>query len=226
MTDQPFSGLLIIGEDFIFLHKCKDDLEDILVYRSPQSAVCICDDVVGTPGVKSGDRVALLICPERELCFIAVSERIFHADDRFHDLIDQLRREAADAFQIASDFLLLEYKLSVIGHFLDLASPAPAREPAFRFHPVQRRLDHLHKPCVPVIFLCLYDLYFCSVADHSVLHKERVTVGFPDPFTACADIRDLDDCCIIFLHVMHPMSFLSSTQTAYCTQAILSLSFL
>ena len=89
------------------------------------------------PCIKSRDRISFFICPKRELCFIPVAERIFHSDDRFHDPVNKLRCEAADTFQIPPDFLLFEYKLSVIGHRLDLTASALTRKSAPRFHTVR-----------------------------------------------------------------------------------------
>ena len=51
------------------------------------------DDGMGAACIKAGDDTAILVFSKRELCLVAVTPRLFHADDRLHGNL----RESADA---------------------------------------------------------------------------------------------------------------------------------
>ena len=114
MADQPLSCLFIIRRDTVLLHEFQNDLQDFLIHRYAKGTIRIRNDIMSPACVKSDNRISLLICSERELCFITVSKRMLHTCDRIHNAIYEFRTETADPFQVSLYFLLLKCKLPVI----------------------------------------------------------------------------------------------------------------
>ena len=202
MPQQPLSGPFIIGRDPVLLHKCKDDLQYLPVHRNTQRTVCIRDDVMRPSGVESGHRVSFPVCPERELGLIAVSEGLVHADSRIGHAVQKLRRESSDPLEIPPYLPLLERKLLLIGHLLDLTSAAFSGKCAPRLYSGFGRLQDFHQPGISVVLFRLHDLGFHTVADHRILDKQRIAVHLSDSFPVHADIFDVSRDYIIFLHIL------------------------
>ena len=120
MTDQPGMLLFFISRDIILLHKCKDCLQDHMITRMLNGAVCIGNDRVCPPRIKSGYRISLFVVSHRILCLVAIMIWLVHSHDRLHgDLL-----KATNSLKTVTNLLFLPCKLLFIAAMLNLAATA------------------------------------------------------------------------------------------------------
>ena len=89
MADKSFMGFFLIGRDMIFFHKTADAVQDRLIFFHTKQTVLLLNDSVGPACIKACDDASVFIFSKRELCFIAVTPGLFHADDRLHRNLGQ-----------------------------------------------------------------------------------------------------------------------------------------
>ena len=112
MADESFMIRLVVWLNAEIFHKFQHCRQIILIFPTAKQTVQLRyrDQGVGPSGKESGRRCSVLSASDRILRFVAVSPRVFHSDDRFHDdcvrhsccLVRLFRQEqvfhAADAF--------------------------------------------------------------------------------------------------------------------------------
>ena len=161
-------------------------------------------------GIESRDRIAFFVRSERELCFITITKRMLHSNNRLHHCIDLVFCEPTDSFQIATNLLFFESKLTLIRHFLDLTATALSCKCTLRFYTICRRMDNLHHPGIAIIFLCFHHFRFYYIPDDRIFNKQGISIHAADSFTAHTNIRYFYCYNVIFIQhfISVPISIL------------------
>ena len=134
MTHQTFSVFFVIGGYMIFFHKSQNNIQNFPVHRHPQGAVPVGDDLMGPPGIKSGNQFSVFISSHWKLGLVPIMERMLHPRNGLHHLLQELLGKTADPPQVVLHFSLLKRKLLFIGKRLDLAAAALTVKSADRLH--------------------------------------------------------------------------------------------
>ena len=140
MTHQSFTGDFIIGGYFIFMHIGEYGFEDLLIFGSTESAVCIGNDGMGASGIETGDDITVSISSYGVLRFITIVEGFLHAYNRLHAFINVFRIKPTNPDQMIADLLFLEMQLLGVGECLQLTAAALSVVCTFRLHTKRRRL--------------------------------------------------------------------------------------
>ena len=228
MANQSLAGGFVIGRDLIFFHIGQNRLQNFFVVFHTQQAVRIGNNIVGASRIKAGYGISFLICPDRILSLISVTERRFHPHNGLHDPVNEFRCKATDTCQIVSDLILLKLQLAGIVHGLHLTTAALPVKSAVRQNTKRRRRGHLLQPSVAVILFYFGNTDLGYITDNGILYKKGITVYLSDSFTVRAHINDLYGYHLILLkiHNHSPNFFLFNHSPAVercCKRTISSL---
>ena len=138
MAHQSAVIFFIVWFDMFHLHKFQNCVQDFFILFYPQYAVTLRhrNDLVCPACIESGSQLSITVSANRKLCFIAITERLFHSCCRFHNLIQKFLWNTAQSDQIVAHLVMLKFQLFLIVQCLYLTAPALSRHRTDRLYSV------------------------------------------------------------------------------------------
>ena len=193
MTDQSMQSDFIIRKNMLFLHEIFNNTKDFFIFRHAKITFVIFNDHMSPSRIKSGDDPSVAAEANRKLGLISVMIRLLHADNGIIFKISDFPY----FFQIISDLIFFKTQLFLIGSRHHFAPAAALRYRAYRFYPVRRRLQHLHKLRICKMCMGFRNTDPASVSTDGILDKQSISVNLCNTLSAGSGILNYDNILLI-----------------------------